>query len=223
MRTTPIAVILLWATVFVVADSRSQILAGDEPSMLGKILTDEKLWGQDAFAAFGSLESWKQLGVSSVLVFPDRIVSGTPSATPEEAGESVARMVEAMGRARLALQPSFAGKYAAAIRIRVPKLRTEFSRFLEDDSYRIVWKAPEAEFLKKDMKMQSVIDAYGDPEKTSTEIVHSQGERRPAILTHYHYAAGAVQFVESDLAPIPGFVDRVVVDVAAATKEILGP
>lgn len=223
MRTTPITAIVLWAAVFVVADSRSQILAGDEPTVLGKILTDENLWGEDAFAAFGSLESWMQLGVSSVLVFPDRIASGTPSATPNEAEAGAARLVETMGLLRPQLQPAFAETYGAAISIRVPKLRTEFSRFLEDDSYRIVWKAPEAEFLKKDMKVQTVIDAYGDPEKTTTEVVHSQGERRPAILTSYHYADGAVQFVESDLAPIPGFVDRVVVDVAAATKEILGP
>lgn len=223
MRTTPVAVFLLWATVFVVADSRSQVLAGDEPSMLSKILTDKNLWGEDAFAAFGSLESWKQSGVSSVLVFPDRIASGTPSATPNEAEAGVARLVETMGLPQPQLQAAFAETYGAAISTRAPKLRVEFSRFLEDDSYRIVWKTPEAAFLKKDMKMQSVIDAYGDPEKTSTEVVHSQGERRPAILTNYHYADGAVQFVESDLAPIPGFVDRVVVDVAAATKEILSP
>lgn len=220
MRTTPIAVILLWAAVFVVADSRSQILAGGDDTMLGKILTDERLWGEDAFAAFGSLDSWKQLGVSSVLVFTDRIASGTPSATPNEAEAGVARLVEAMGLPQPQLQPAFADTYVAAIRTRAPKLRAEFSRFLEDDSYRIVWTAPDAEFLKKDLKLQTVFDAYGDPEKTSTEVVHSQGERRPAILTNYHYADGAVQFVESDLAPIPGFVDRVVVDVAAAFDEV---
>ena len=84
----------------------------------------------------------------------------------------------------------------------------------------MVWARADAEFLRRGTTIQSVLAAYGKPEKTTTEVVHGRGDRRPAVLTLHHYANGAVVFVESDLAPTPGLVDRVVVDVPVATALI---
>ena len=227
MRSVPITTLSLCAMVFVASDVLCQVAdqETEDSSMklLEKILTDAQLWGVDAFALFSSLDRWQELGESSILVFPDRVASGTPFASAEKAEESAARMVEFMGLAHAQMRPAFAELYVDAIETKAPHLRAEYSEFLEDDSYRVVWKSPEGEFLKKELKLKAVIAQYGEPERKTTQVVHARGERRPAILTNYHYADGAVVFVESDLAPTPGLVDRVVLDVAAAAGQIFAP
>jgi len=195
-------------------------VAGADQTAVDKILVGQTLWGEDAFAAFGFLDRWKELGVSSVIVFSDRLASGTPLESATEAQRRAKLTVSAMRRPTSQLRPTFAAGYGAAISKRARALKVETSQFLEDRSYRVVLMGREGEFLKKDLKLQTVIDAYGAPEKTTTEVIHFRGERRPAILTHYHYANSAVQFVELDLAPTPGLVNRVVIDVAAATNQI---
>lgn len=189
-------------------------------SQLAQILTDQQLWGDDAFAVFGSLDRWKRGGEVSIIIYPDKVAAGTKSETPEGARRSVARMSAAMKRARLQLRPEYAASYREALATRAPALKVEFARFLEDDSFRVVWQREGGEFLKRDLKISSVFDTYGKPEKTTTEVVHSRGERRPAILTLHHYASGTVKFVESDLAPMPGLVDRVILDVATVAAQI---
>lgn len=215
-----IVLCLLCVTALIAVDARGQIVAGAEQSTLNKILLDQTIWGEDAFAAFSLLDRWKELGVSSVIVFSDRLASGTSLASAAEARERATLMVSSIRRPGAQLQPTFATGYRAAISKRAPALRVDTSQFLEDRSYRVVLMGRDGEFLKKDLKVQTVIDAYGPPEKTTTEVIHFEGERRPAILTHYHYADSAVQFVELDLAPTPGLVNRVVIDVGAASNEI---
>jgi hypothetical protein len=92
---------------------------------------------------------------------------------------------------------------------------------MEDDSYRLQWKREGAEFLKKQLTMRAVVAAYGAPEKTSTEVVHARGDRRPAVLTISEYAGGMLKFVQSDLSADPSVVDRVVLDVNAAAARVL--
>ncbi|MCI0723053.1 MAG: hypothetical protein L0338_29440 [Acidobacteria bacterium] len=190
-----------------------------ESSVLGRVLTDRRLWGDDAFRLFGSLDMWSEAGESTISIYPDRVSGGTPfeAAAAAEAGAS--RINALVKRARPKLRPEFSAQYREAL-ARPSAFRAQVARFLEDDSYRVVWQPPAGEFLKKDVKVRSVLDAYGQPEKTTTEVVHSQGDRRPAVLTVHHYANGAVRFVESDLAPFPGIVDRVVLDVRAAGAQV---
>ena len=144
--------------------------------------------------------------------------------SPEAAKQNVARMAAVMKRARARLQPHYARAYAEAMAKRLPGLQARSAQFDEDDSYRVVWQREGGEFLKKDLQMQAVLAAYGKPEKTTTEVVHARGDRRPAVLTLHHYAGGAIRFVQSDLSPTPGLVDRVILDVTAATALIFaGP
>ncbi len=193
---------------------------GQAEVVLTRILTDNKLWGEDAFAVFGTLDRWRRAGDTSVVIYTDRVASGTRSETPEPARQSLARMTAAMQAPRLALRPEFAARYSGAVAARVPALRAEVARFLEDDSFRVVWVRDGGEFLKRGLTVRAVVEAYGKPEKTTTEVVHSRGDRRPAVLTLHHYANDAIKFVESDLAPTPGLVDRVILDVGAAAARI---
>ena len=213
----------------VITDLKSKMLptvgllaATADASKLEKILTDRRLWGDDALAVFASLDRWKNVGEISIILYPDKVAGGSKSDTSDKAKESVARMAAAMKGARPKLGPAYTAPYREALATKVPALKVNFARFLEDDSFRVVWQREGGEFLKRDLKMRAVFDAYGKPEKTTTEVVHSRGDRRPAVLTLHHYANDTIKFVESDLAPMPGLVDRAILDVPAASAHIFG-
>jgi hypothetical protein len=195
--------------------------AGAQPApLLQRILTDPRLWADDAFAVFGSLDRWRTAGERAIEIYPVRVVSATKTDTPDLARPRLGQMTAAMQRPRPALRPAFAAAYAAAVAARAPGFRAEIQRAVEDESFRVVWLRADGQFLRRGVTIRSVMDTYGKPEKTMTEVVHGRGERRPAVLTLYHYANGTVIFVESDLAPTPGLVDRVVLDVPAASAVI---
>lgn len=203
---------------------------GDRPAstanaaLLEKILTDRELWEDDAFAVFGSLDRWKNAGVTSIIIYPEKVAAGTKSETLESAKQSLTRTVERMKPRQPRLRSKFDAVYHEAVATKAPNLKAEVIRFLEDDSFRVVWRREGGEFLKKGVKVSAVFDAYGKPQRTTTQVVHSRGDRRPAVLTLYHYANDAIRVVESDLGPTPGVVDRVVVNVAAAAAQIFeGP
>lgn len=185
-----------------------------------RILTDPRLWGEDAFALFGSLDRWRNVGETSVLIYPDRVVGGTRFETLEEAKQRARQIAKAMQRPGAKPRPPFAAQYRQALSKKTPPLEIEAARFLEDDSFRVIWRRKDGHYLQKDLTMRIVLAAYGPPQKTATELVQSRGERRPAVLTIHNYANGAIDFVESDWSPSPGLVDRVVVDVRTVAEQI---
>lgn len=229
MLKIPAAVLLFCVIVLATAKTQGQtpgarsVNPTESQLVLDRVLQDERLWGIDAFAVFASLDRWSQHGESSIVLFADRVASGTAFETPAEAERSAAEIVKRMGLAPALLQAPFASQYEAAIMDRRSLLRAEFASFLEDESYRVVWKSDDGQFLKRGLTTNSIIEFYGPPEQKTTRVVDTRGERRPAVLTEYHYANDSVIFVETDLAPEPGFVDRVVLDVSAAAARTLIP
>jgi|SRR5271165_278941 len=226
------AVPIVLAALLVVCFSlffRMQAILGSSPSdeprpsetnsMLQKILTSQRLWGQDAFAVFATLEAWKNAGETSIVMFPDRVLGGKKSDTPAGVEQSAAHLTAALKRA----QPKLRSEYQAVYRqsmVRTSGFKIATERFLEDDSFRVVLKREGGEFLKKGVTMRTIIDLYGKPENTTTEVVQSQGDRRPAVLTVHSYANGAIKFVQSDLSPTPDVVDQVVVDVTTSAAQL---
>jgi hypothetical protein len=188
-------------------------------SQLQKFLTDPTIWGEDAFQVFASLDLWK--GETSILVYTDKVVSGSKFGTPEQARQKAAAMARTMNRVNFKLSPEFASSYKSALARKTPASQVESIRFMEDDSYRLEWKREGAEYLKKQLTLRAVVAAYGAPEKTTTEVVQALGDRRPAVLTISEYAGGRLKFVQSDLSPDPGVIDRVVLDVPAAAALVL--
>ena len=189
-------------------------------SVLERILIDPRLWGEDGFAFFASLDRWSNAGETSVLIYPDRVVGGTRFDTLEDAQERAKQIAAAMQRPRAKLRPLFAAHYRLALAKKAQPLEIEATRFLEDDSFRVVWRRKDGQYLRKDLTFRVVLEAYGPPEKTTTEVVQSRGERRPAVLTMHHYASDAIDFVESDLSPTPGLLNRVIVDVRTVAAQI---
>ena len=188
-------------------------------SQLEKILKDQNIWGDDAIRLFASIDRWKEAGQTSILVYADRVVGGTKWETAGRARETAARISQAMQRPRNKLSPGFLAAYQGVLEKRIPSGQVQSSRFMEDDSFRVQWSPEGAVFLKP-LTLRAVMDAYGPPEKSATEVVQAHGDRRPAVLTISEYANGAVGFVQSDLAPDPSAVDRVILDVTAVEHAV---
>lgn len=189
-------------------------------SVVERILTDPRLWAEDGFALFASLDRWSNAGETSVLIYPDRVVGGTRFETLEDAQQRAKQIAAAMQRPGAKLRPLFAAHYQFALPKKAQPLEIEAARFLEDDSFRVIWRRKDGHYLQKDLMMRAVLDAYGPAQKTTTEVVQSRGERRPTVLTLHHYANDAINFVESDWSPSPGLVDRVVVDVRTLAAQV---
>ena len=188
---------------------------------LMKFLTDQNIWGPDAPQAFAYLDRWKSEGESTIQVFSDRIVGGTKYEAAAQAKEHAGRMSQAMKRPAAKLSPELAASFKAALARKAPALQVESATYLEDDSFRVIAKQPNAEYLKKGLAMSAVAAAYGRPEKTSTAVVQARGDRRPAVLTISEYEGGKIKFVQSDLSADRSMVDRVILDVSAAAAVAL--
>jgi hypothetical protein len=192
----------------------------DKANALAKIFGEPDLWGKDYPAALASLPAWNRLGEKRVWVFADRIIGGSPHKTREEAQGEAERFSEAIK----ALRPRPAPKFEALLRERTEQLsaaKMEVIPFFKDDgTARIAWTTGAYQLLAPQLNMATVKERLGPPEKVSTEVVQGEGERRPVILTLHSYAGGAVAFVASDLAPRPGSVNRVLLDVPAVTAAL---
>jgi hypothetical protein len=185
---------------------------------LQKMLTDQELWGADAFALFATLQRWKSTE-TSIYIFPDRVVGGNKYESAAAAAQSLSRISAAPKAAPPKLRPEYQAAYRQSLS-RAAALKFRVEPFLEDDSFHLVAQREGGQFLKPGVPMRTVIDRYGKPEKTTTEVVNAQGDRRPAVLTVNWYAGGAIKFVQSDLSPNPETVDRVVIDLGALTAQI---
>jgi len=198
--------------------ARGAEAAGAMP--LQAILTDSELWGDSGLAAIAAIGYWSRLGETSLAIYSDKVVAGTPFASQEDAKQGLASLSKAMKRALPRLRGTGVGVFAMTPQAHASMLRSEPIGLIEDDSLRIGWKGEDGTFLKKNVIMQAVMARYGKPQKTTSEVVHAQGDRRPAILTVHEYANGAVKFVQSDQSLTPANVDRVVLDVKAVTQAL---
>lgn len=196
-------------------------LAADAPvTILRQILSDSDLWGDQGLATLAAIGHWKRLGESSISVYADKVVSTSKYRNEADARSAAARLARITKSALPRLRSSSDGAAAKRVQSFIGRFKVAPLRILEDDSYRIGWSGGEGAFLRPNTAMQTVIARYGAPQKTMTEVIHAQGERRPAILTIHEYGDGAIKFVESDHAAQPGTIDRVILDTSAVAREL---
>jgi hypothetical protein len=185
------------------------------------ILTDPTLWGKDFPLALASLQSWPEAGERSVLIFQNRIVGGTTPKTREEAEQKAKKVTEVMATKQFKPKPEFEAMFKDSAPSPDAVLKTEvLARFQDDDSMRVTTTRPEAQFLAPNLTVATVQKQLGAPEKVEQQVIQTEGDRRPVILTLYRYADGAVTFAESDIAAVPGAVDRVLLDAPAVINAI---
>ena len=183
-------------------------------SPVARALSDSALWGKDFASALAYLPAWSRAGESTVVIFPNRIVGGTPHRSESQARESASRVLSALAAGQPRVRPAFAASLQKA-REEGPAMRLEPMRFWDDQSFRAVWAGSSLQFFSPDLKLSDVRERLGPPEKVEREVIQGDAERRPIILTISEFFSGALRFAESDWAPRPGFVDRVMVKVPA--------
>lgn len=203
--------LLLTATAF------CQGYKGAEATAVVRILEDRALWGKDFYGLLASLASFQQAGEQRLQVFADRVVGTKRYDSLAEAQRRVPALEQALKRAEdQRLAAAVLRRYQAQPLI----LKPTAIQFVDDGSYRVAALQPDAQFLAPGLKTATVLERLGKAEKVTTEVLDDGTERRPVILTVYHYAGGAIAFAEADVAPRPGFINRVFLDVPAITSSL---
>lgn len=176
------------------------------------ILTDTKLWGKDFPLALASLPSWSEGGEREVVIFKDRMVASTPLKSRDEAEQASRKIAAAMAVKELKPKAAFQPMLRAVPKIGTALKMEVLPRFADDDSVRLMSTKPNAQFLAPELTAAAVQKQLGPPEKVEQQVIQTEGDRRPVILTLYRYANGDIAFAESDMAPKPGLIDRVLLN-----------
>jgi hypothetical protein len=142
-----------------------------------------------------------------VVVEPAQVVADQPLSEAEDAALS-------------GLQSRTTQAAAGVPAARASTLRAVVAFMPEDGTRRLALRRDNPTFLRTGIKLAVIEERYGKPQRVFTEIVESQGERRPAVLTVYEYDGGAVRFASSDFSRFPGSVDRVFLDLAALERAL---
>ena len=191
------------------------------PASLESILAEPTLWGRDFPEALAHLKDWARVGERTVAIFSGQVAGTIPYRSNEDARRTAGNLAPGRRAVRPALQDKAASWLKEAWRRPARAFRAEIGQSLDDDTYRVAQVADGVELLPPALNMAQVRRRIGPPEQTAVEIVHAEGDRRPVDLTLHRYAGGRVVFVETDLVPEPGRVDRVLLDVAAVAAALL--
>jgi len=199
----------------------SNVPEAKNPAPLQKILTDPALWGKGFPSVLAYLPSWTRIDERSVAVSPDKVVGATRYSTPEAASAQVRKLTTALRGPKRKPSSEFADLLKPILG-QPPPFQVTAVPLQEDDSVHVAWVGPQLELLAPGLTVETIQNRLGPPEKVTREIVQTEKDHRPVTLTLYRYAGGAVVFAESDLAPKPGVVDRVILNVRAVTTVVFG-
>lgn len=174
------------------------------------ILTDQSLWGESFPSVLSSLPAFTRAGEEQVSVFSGRILGRTKYARRGQTEPRVTKLAEEL-KATQNLTPRSSRMAIYMTKGRIA-LRAEVYQLPDDRTFRISAAGPTAQFLAPGLSIAAVKRRLGKEEKVTTEVLDDGTDRRPVILTLHHYAGGAIIFVESDVNPNIGSVDRVFLD-----------
>ncbi|MBI3909714.1 MAG: hypothetical protein HY320_02130 [Armatimonadetes bacterium] len=187
-------------------------------TMLKNILTDRTLWGQDWPLAVAHLTAWSRAGESKVEIFLDALRGTTPYENTEQATKAASQLAAATKEPQPRLKAEVVARLGTRVNQRAASMQARVVRlYTEDESTRIVWTGPSVQFLAPNLTLSAVHKRLGEPEKITGRLIQGRSDSsRPVILKLHSYAGGAVVFAESNYAPRPDIVDRIIVDVPAA-------
>lgn len=192
--------------------------AGADDKALAKALGDTALWGPDLPSALATLRPLRRLGVNEVEIHADHLVARDSAKTPADAK----RTADALSSALAGAGPKWNAAFDALAR-RVPAkspLQAQVVARYEDDLPHVAVRGTKLQFLAAGLTLATVRQRLGAPEKTATIAVQGIGDRRPVVLTIHSYLGGALGFAESDQAPDPHLVDRVIIDVRSVDTSL---
>jgi len=191
------------------------IVKADAQVSLSQVLSNDKLWGKDFPAVLASLKAWQDAGASQVLIFPNRVLSSSAFKAQQPAEAALGKFTQTLHAAPPQPQKSFEKLMAAAP---MEQFQAGVIAFGEDNTQRVAWTAPSASLLAPDLTIAKVKEAIGPPQKVTKQLIQGEGDRRPIELTLYSYSNGNVIFAESNYSSPGGAVDRVLLNVSAASR-----
>jgi hypothetical protein len=167
------------------------------------------------------LDSWNKIGEPKVTVFSARrVVGSTTYKTHNDAKYAVEKLGIAIKEPRPKPNPEFAALMEEGVNTRPTPFQPEVISFFDTGAFGVSWTATSSQFIAPSLTFKQVEALLGPPERIDTQIVPSKRDILPTWLTMHVYAGGRVIFVETSMAPKPGFVARIILDVPAATAAL---
>lgn len=203
-----------WLVALVLAAGVPARAAGQpiNKQALARTLRDTALWGKDLPVALGALGAFRRQGVAEVDMYRDRIVARGRAGSTQDAKKAA----DALDAALAQPPPKWTSEFAALAQ-RVPAklpLQAQVVGRYDDDLPHVAASGRGLLFLAPGLTIATVRQRLGPPEQVTTIAIQGIGERRPVVLTIHSYLGGTLKFAESNRAPKPGLVDRVIIEVS---------
>jgi hypothetical protein len=188
------------------------------PTPLVRMLRDPVIWGRDFPLVIASLPAFEHAGDTAIVVSQSRAVGSRSFESVRVAESAANELARTVAERRGMARQGIAALVDSARRITMPQATAVPDP--EASTTHVGWANPSLQFLMRSLPVATVKNRLGDPERITKLLIDSGGERRPVVLTLYHFANDAVVFAESDWAAKPGLVDRVFLNVARLTAAL---
>jgi hypothetical protein len=187
---------------------------------VSKILAEKDLWGKDFGQALVRVESLNQIGQKEATIFEvNQVVGGTEYSTRNEAEAASAKLITARFTARQDVHQALQHLWNTPS-IAVGDLSTKVEIVSQAGGDQVATRTVHpAQFLAPGATISKVQQKLGPPEKVTQQVIQTEYERRPVVLTLYAYGDGAIKFAESNMKT-NGQVDRVIVDTSKIAAAI---
>ena len=196
---------LLLQPILLIHDAAARsntVLTQDNATKIRQILNDSVMWGPDFKDLLSAVKNVRESGETKIEVFQDEAVGATPYPDIPTALREASKLHALMNVTTSTVTPSAH-----------PSKDDATGRVVLISKNEVIPDGKKTVYLAPGLTMDTVRERSGAPESVTTRLIDSGDERRPLILKLYSYAGGAIVFAESDVAPVPGAVERVVLDV----------
>jgi hypothetical protein len=197
-------------------------LAQSQPRKMGvsQILAEKDLWGKDFGQALVRVQSLNEIGQKEATIFEvNQVVGGTTYSTRTEAEAASAKLTTAGTTARQNVDQALRHLWKTSS-VSVGERSTNVEIVSQSGGDQVATKSSKpAQFLAPGTTISTIEQKLGPPEKVSQQLIQTEYERRPVVLTLYAYGDGAIKFAESDMEP-KGKIDRVIVDTSKIATSI---
>jgi len=226
MRTCKLLLILTFVFVST-APARGQEPTQPQQSELLRIITNPVIWRKDFRSVLTLLNDMKKIGETNVVVYADQ-AEGTRkfSATSGEALKEASELQLLIKENRSQLKPEVLARLSATWNQETSSLGPKAQPIRGESLAAVVLtertQVP-AELLSVEVTPAVLRQQIGEPESITKQVIDRGDERRPIILTLYHYAGDAIVFAVPEMSRTPGVVDRAYLNTQKVSELIFRP
>jgi hypothetical protein len=197
---------------------------------LEQILSNQSVWGKDFPTALADVTAWRAVGEHKVVILENSVQEIAPKVnwgeaeiqSREDKFESVMRSTWKDTHEDLRALTKCDRPGTRLECIEDAQIRTQSVQAVRrGNAIQFATSSKHLEFLSPEATAEIVKKEFGQPERVTTEVIRSDYERRPLILTKYEYVSGKVAFVTSNMSPNRR-IERVYLDADAVSTSILG-